>query len=81
VNKNELVHLHALLVRVAEAYVEWGVAERGDFSAYHALGTTPMALQCSRADHETATVLLARTLAGLSDSPRTGEALEDATAR
>jgi hypothetical protein len=68
VNKNELVHLHALLVRVAEAYVEWGVATHDDLAGYRALGTTPMALRQSRADHEAATRLLARTLAGLSDA-------------
>ncbi len=80
-NKNELVHLHALLVRVAEEYVEWNVATRGDFSAYHALGTTPMSLRRSRADHEAATLVLARTLAELSDPPDTERTLEDATAR
>lgn len=79
-NKNELVHLHALLVRVAEEYVEWGVATRDDFSAYHALETTPMALRRSRADHEAATIVLARTLAELTGTPRPEQALEDVTA-
>jgi hypothetical protein len=66
VNKNELVHLHALLARMAEDYVERGLATRDDFTTYHGLGTTPMALRRSRADHEAATRTLARTLARLS---------------
>jgi hypothetical protein len=75
VNKNELVHLHALLARVAEAYADEGLATRDDFAAYHALETTPMALRRSRADHEAATRVLARTLARLStDGSRRSEA-------
>jgi hypothetical protein len=78
VNKNELVHLHALLARVAEDYVERGLATREDFSAYSALGTTPMALRQSRADHEVATRNLARTLADLStDRPWPTRTLQD----
>jgi hypothetical protein len=65
-NKNELVHLHALLARVAEEYVDRGLATRDDFAAYHALDTTPMALRKSRADHEAAARTLAETLADLS---------------
>jgi hypothetical protein len=65
-NKNELVHVHALLTRVAEEYVEQGVATRADFTAYRALGTTPIALRQSRTAHATATRVLARTLAQLS---------------
>ncbi|WP_192918534.1 UPF0058 family protein [Salinigranum salinum] len=65
-NKNELVHLHALLAQVAEEYADEGLATRDDFAAYHELGTTPMALRRSRADHEAATRALARTLARLS---------------
>jgi hypothetical protein len=80
VNKNELVHLHTLLVRVAEEYIEWGVATRDDFSTYHALGTTPMALRESRADHEAATLILARTLADVVDTHPEQE-VADAPAR
>jgi hypothetical protein len=77
-NKNELVHLHALLARVAEDYVERGLAAREDFSAYDALGTTPMALRQSRADHEAAVRSLASTLAELAtDRPRPTRTLQD----
>ena len=77
-NKNELVHVHALLARVAEDYVERGLATPEDFSAYNALDTTPMALRQSRADHEAATRSLASVLAGLStDRSRPPRALQD----
>lgn len=73
-NKNELVHLHALLARVAEDYADRGLATRDDFAAYYALETTPMALRQSRADHEAATRELARVLAAASDGrPRESE--------
>lgn len=62
-NKNELVHIHALLAQVAEDYVDRGLATCEDFAAYYDLDTTPMALRQSRSDHETATRTLARTLA------------------
>ena len=62
-NKNELVHLHSLLSLVARTYLDDGIASRGDFAAYHALETTPMALRRSREDHAAATRTLARTLA------------------
>jgi len=82
VNKNELVHLHTLLVRVAEEYAEWGVATSDDFSTYRALRTTPMALRRSRADHEAATLVLARTLAELSGAPRLEvQSVEDTATR
>jgi len=80
-NKNELVHLHALLARVAEDYVERGLATPADFTTYNALGTTPMALRRSRADHEAATRALARALARQSttQSRRSDRTLEEST--
>lgn len=61
--KNELIHLHTLLVQVAEEYVESGVATPADLEPYAALGVTPMALRESRDRHEEAVSLLARILA------------------
>ena len=75
-NKNELVHLHALLARVAEEYVTEGIASRDDFTAYRALGTTPMALRRSRNDHKVATTVLCRTLARLSAEASSDELAE-----
>ena len=83
-NKNELVHVHALLARVAEDYADRGCLTREDLAAYRALGTTPMALRRSRSDHETAARVLARTLARHStendpEAGRPDDALEGPT--
>jgi hypothetical protein len=64
--KNELVHLHALLVRVAEDYVARGEATPEAFAPYRDLGVTPMALRESRARHEAAVRTLAALLADRS---------------
>lgn len=64
--KNELLHCHALLVQVAEDYVERGIAARENFEEYHSLGVTPMALREPRDRHERAVRTLARLLADLS---------------
>jgi hypothetical protein len=84
VNKNELVHVHALLARVAEDYADRGHLTREDLAAYRALGTTPMALRRSRSDHQTAARVLARTLARHSsedaaEADRQDDALEEPT--
>jgi hypothetical protein len=77
--KTELLHLHALLVQVAEEYLRRGVAGPEDFEDYRSLEVTPMSLRESRAAHERAVRVLAailadcseRDLATISDSPRT----------
>lgn len=64
--KNELIHLHALLVQVAEDYVDHGDATRDDFLVYDELGVTPMTLRASRATHERAVRTLLAILAARS---------------
>jgi hypothetical protein len=64
--KNELIHLHALLVQVAEDYVGHGDATRDDFLVYDELGVTPMTLRASRATHERAVRTLLAILAARS---------------
>ena len=64
--KNELVHLHALLIRVAEDYVERGEATRADFDEYHELELTPTSLREPRMRHEEAVRVLARILSDRS---------------
>ena len=63
--KNELVHFHALLVAIAEEFVESGQATTPDFAEYDALGVSPLALRAARDDHERAVLTLARLLAGI----------------
>lgn len=64
--KNELIHLHTLLARVAAEYIQRVVATPEDFDSYTALGVTPMALRESRDRHEEAVRALARVLADCS---------------
>jgi hypothetical protein len=64
--KNELIHLHALLVRVARDYVARGDASPEAFEPYHELDVTPMSLREPRASHEAAVRTLAGILADLS---------------
>jgi hypothetical protein len=76
--KNELVHMHALLRRVARDFLERGIATREDFDEYEALGISPMALRASRDDHEDAVLTLATTLSTVSQRERPAEESEAA---
>jgi hypothetical protein len=64
--KNELVHLHALLARVATDYLERGLLSPADCEPYESLDVTPLSLRASRASHEEAVLALARLLARTS---------------
>ncbi|WP_410764826.1 UPF0058 family protein [Haloferax sp. DFSO60] len=61
--KNELIHLHTLLVEIASDYIERGVATPEDLVAYNRLEIGPMALRACRADHEIAVRTLTTALA------------------
>lgn len=61
--KNELIHLHTLLVEIAGDFLERGIATRDDLEPYHQLEIGPMALRSCRDDHETAVRTLATALA------------------
>lgn len=61
--KNELVHMHALLRRIAMDFVDRGIVDREDFSDYERLGVSPMTLRASRDEHEEAVLTLGRALA------------------
>lgn len=71
--KNELIRLHALLTKVAQAFVEWGVATSADFESYRDVGVTAMSLDVPRADHERAVLVLARTLGDLATDAEAAE--------
>ena len=72
--KNELVHLHSLLVQVGENYISAGIATRSDFAEYNKLGVTPMSLRAPRASHERAVQVLAGILGDLSEDQPAPEA-------
>ncbi len=66
--KTELIHLHALLVLVAEEYHRRELVTPTDLEPYFALGVTPTNLRARRDDHERAVTTLARLLADASGS-------------
>ncbi|MFB6177334.1 MAG: UPF0058 family protein, partial [Halobaculum sp.] len=76
--KNELLHVHSLLVAVARQYDERGRLAADALDSYRELGVTPMSIRAPRDDHEDAVLALARVLgeaAGSeSDDDSTGEA-------
>ncbi|WP_396612801.1 UPF0058 family protein [Haloferax sp. S1W] len=61
--KNELIHMHTLLVEIATDFLERGVATPDDLDAYNHLEIGPMALRSCRADHELAVRTLTTALA------------------
>ncbi|MFC6726184.1 UPF0058 family protein [Halobium palmae] len=61
-NKTELLHLHSLLVTVADDLRDDGTLALADLEPYFELEITPVAVQGARADHERAVWLLATIL-------------------
>ncbi|EMA07241.1 hypothetical protein C438_04862 [Haloferax denitrificans ATCC 35960] len=61
--KNELIHVHSLLVEIATDYRDSGVVTSADLEPYNRLGISPMALRDCRADHERAVRTLTAVLA------------------
>ena len=66
--KNELVHLHALLARVAADYRERGLVTDADLEPYRAVGVGPSSLTESRSEHRRAVRALLSILAAHSDT-------------
>lgn len=60
--KNELIHLHALLVRVAEQLLDDDALGEDDLAPYEALDVSPVAVRASRSEHERAVRTLAAVL-------------------
>ena len=65
--KNELVHLHTLLVQVAADYRERGLMTDTDLDPYRDVGVGPSSLTESRAEHRRAVRTLLSILADHSD--------------
>jgi hypothetical protein len=74
VNKTELLHLHSLLVQVADALRADGVLAIAELEPYLELEVTPVAIDASRAEHERAVRTLATVLVAAVGGPeREGE--------
>ena len=65
--KNELVHLHALLARVAADYRERGLVTDEDLEPYRDVGVGPASLTEPRSKHRRAVLVLLSILAAHSD--------------
>jgi hypothetical protein len=65
--KNELLHVHSLLLAVAREFSDRGWLAGEALKPYRALGVTPMSIQAPRDDHEEAVLTLARILGDAVD--------------
>lgn len=65
--KNELLHVHSLLVAIARQYDERGQLADDALDSYRALGVTPMSIRAPRDDHEDAVLALGRVLGGAAE--------------
>jgi hypothetical protein len=60
--KQELVHIHGLLVELTRSLVDQGAVPAEIWSEYEALGMTAYAVHAQKGDHEEAVLLLATAL-------------------
>lgn len=72
--KNELLHVHSLLVAIARQYDERGQLADDALDSYRALGVTPMSIRAPRDDHEDAVLALGRVLGGAAEGADEGVA-------
>ena len=66
--KNELLHFHSLLLTLVQGYDERGELPDGALAEYRDIGVTPMSIQASRDDHETAVLELSSVLAETAET-------------
>jgi hypothetical protein len=60
--KNELLHVHSLLLALARRFTERGVVPDEALDSYRETGVTPMSLRAPRDDHADAVLELATAL-------------------
>ncbi len=77
VKKNELLHVHSLLVAIARQYDERGRLADDALDSYRASGVTPMSIRAPRDDHEEAVLELVRALGGAAGSDPDGDTTEE----
>ncbi|MFO8116437.1 MAG: UPF0058 family protein [Halorubrum sp.] len=65
--KNELMHVHALLVQVVEDLLDRGVVDPSHFDAYRELEVSPVDFRVRRDRHEEAVLLLASLVVSAID--------------
>jgi len=62
-HKDELIHLHSLLVEIKEYFEEQESVEGELFKDYEALGTSPVHIHKSKSEHKHAIFVLGEELA------------------
>lgn len=67
--KQELVHLHGLLVEVTQSLVDQGVVSPVIWNEYEALETTANSIHAQKRDHRQAVLLLATALSTALEQP------------
>lgn len=79
--KNELLHVHGLLLGIAREFTERGVVADDALDTYRELGVTPMSLRAARDDHAEAVLELGGALAAAVDEGGGGEGDGDGVER
>jgi len=77
--KNELLHVHSLLLALARQFTERGAVPDEALDSYRETGVTPMSLRAPRDDHADAVLELATALGGSLQptDPTAGDDSED----
>jgi hypothetical protein len=80
--KNELLHVHSLLLAVARQFTDRDVVADGALDSYREIGVTPMSLQAARDEHAEAVLELATVLGESTETDdEHSETPEQVTAR
>ncbi|AXG06939.1 metal-binding protein [Haloplanus rubicundus] len=67
--KQELVHLHGLLVEITRSLVDQGTIPESIWAEYEALGINAHSIHARKTDHEEAVLFLATTLSATLERP------------
>lgn len=67
--KQELVHLHGLLVEITESLVDEGAIPANIWNEYETLEIDACCIQARKSDHEEAVLILATTLTATLERP------------
>lgn len=67
--KQELVHLHGLLVEVTESLVDKGAVSAKIWNEYEGLETGSYSINAQKSDHQEAVSLLASTISATIEQP------------
>ncbi|WP_251330920.1 UPF0058 family protein [Haloplanus pelagicus] len=65
--KQELVHIHGLLVEITQSLVDQGTVSAEVWNEYKALDISAYSIHAQKSDHEEAVLLLATTLRAALD--------------